>query len=161
MALPLLQTVSSLVRVNWPFIRQGVARNMSSNAIIGALRTAGQAGRRSDLLRTIRYAREQKAYGERLQTTSPTAIPTRRDIPLAPHKIRREFSYLINIVGTDIDTGQTVTRQVTIATNSILSKAVASQMALDTIEDDEDRYGTEDATASVSNIMQAGVSGRF
>jgi len=80
---------------------------------------------------------------------------------LAPHKIRREFSYLIDIVGTDIDTGQTVTRQVTIASNSILSKAVAEQMALDTIEDDEDRYGTEDATASVSNIMQAGASGRF
>lgn len=161
MALPLLQTVSSLVRINWPFIRQGVARNMSSNAIIGALRTAGQAGRRSDLLRTIKYAREQKRYGETLQTKRPTDIPDRRDIPLAPHKIRREFSYLVNITGTDVATGQPVKRQITIATNSILSPAVASQMALDTIEDDEDRYGTEDATAFVSNIMQAGPSGRF
>jgi len=161
MALPLLSTVSALVRFAFAFVRQGVARGLSANSIIGALRVTGKAGRRTDLLKTIRYARELKNYGETVRGMPQDRLPDPRDIPLAPHKIRRQFSYQVELSGVDADTRKPVSRYVTVTSDTLIAPKVAAQWAAENADSELDRYAMEEITASVSNIMQRGPSGLF
>lgn len=159
MGVTLLSTVSRLIRTNFAFIRQGVARGLYGNSIIGALRASGQAGRRSDLLRVIGRAREIHRFNEALKQADPRQLPNLDKIPEAPHKIRRRFSYLVEVAGRDLQTGESVLRNVTVASNELMRPQRVAELAEDNVISERDRYALDVERVQTVGLMKAGPAG--
>lgn len=143
MVVSLLSTFSSLVRQGWSFIRQGVRRGLSGNAIIGALRAGGLGGRNEQLRTAIRYARELLQNEQFIRSLDPRTVLDERILKESATTLRRRFSYLAEVEGKNLQTGQRIIQRITVSSDDALTRAEIEQAAEDIVMGDEDRYSME------------------
>lgn len=126
--------LSRAARRALPFIEAAVARGVSSTALQSDLAAAGMGVRRQDLLQAMRVTRGQDATANRLQNIRRNLLPDPRRIPLAQTDIRRNFSFTVRVDGTDPFTGERISKDITISSDTVLSRDDIAELVEDSID---------------------------
>lgn len=143
-------------------IRSGVNKGKSGRQIQQELRAEGfsrDEGRgfsNASFWRAHRKARAFKGRGSALQHSRLNFVPKKESIPTSPFVGFRNYQYIIEVKGTNID-GEPVTHFITVASNRPISRAAAFKDARASIEADAERYGIdldEELTFRVMEIMR-------
>ena len=151
MVAPFLLGLSPRARRASPIIRRGVREGVSSRALTGILQRAGLGIRRQTLLDIMRLVEGEAAIGPVLSALGLNRRPNPLRLPPALTKIRRAFSFTVRALGTDVDTGASIEKFVTVTSDTLLTRGEIEALASQAIETDTDRY-----KLVVSNILLTG-----
>lgn len=159
MPLPLLQTLPARARQAYPIIQGGVRRGLSANSIQGLLQSQGLGIRRQSLLDIIRAERGVAATTAPLRAMRRSFTPDPRRLPDALTKLRRAFSFSVEIRGFDLANGEDVTRYVSVSLDDPLSREAMEAMGLEFIDEDFQRYGIAVTSVLLHRGVKAGAEG--
>jgi hypothetical protein len=152
----LIATLTKGARSALPFITEAVERGLSTAAVGRALESAGFTVRRQQMLDIVRALKDK-------ELTRPYIQSVRDDLSINPAKLARpltktlrRFSFLVKLTGLDADTGLSRAHNLTISSDSLMTKAAIKTLALSYIPDLESGelgsghlLGLEDAQAFV------------
>ena len=150
---PLLTTLPGRARQAFPIIQRGVREGLSANSILTVLRSQNLGIRRQTLLDIVRSERGVIAAGSRLRSLNRNFFPDPRRLPDALTKIRRAFSFTVELRGFDLGTGESIDQSVNVSLDNVLTRNEIENRALNFIDADTERYGI----AVTDVILQRGV----
>lgn len=159
MPLPFISTLGLAARAAYPIIKRGVREGLSSRALQTALRASGLGLRRQTLLDIMRAERGVERAASQLRFLSPTFRPNPARLPTAITKIRRQYSFTVEVRGTLMSTGETIVQNITIATDKLLRRQEMEAMATQVVEDNSDRYGVDIQQSVLVSGRRAGAAG--
>lgn len=159
MPLPLLYTLSQAARAAFPVIQRAVREGLSSRRLEEALRAAGQGVRRSDLLAAMRIVRGATEGMPRLANIRRDSRPDPARLPEAITKTRREYTFIVEVRGYDVRSGEPVSRHVTVSSSHLPTRGEIEDEALDMAGEGGDRYGIEAESAVLVSGFRAGSQG--
>jgi len=159
MAIPFLLTLTKTARFAYPLIQKGVRAGLASRSIAGTLSKAGLGIRRSTLLSIMRKERSLVQHGLNMRFLPLKRFPNPLKLPTALTKLRRAYSYTIELRGRLIDTQELITRQVTVASSKLLTRQQAEKIAGSYLMDTPEAYGMELDKAQLINVVKAGEQG--
>jgi hypothetical protein len=161
MAGPFLETLSKSARAFMTVARAGAAQGLSFTRTVAAYRDAGnRIG--NDIARNIFRA----VVAHETQARSVQDLPRNRRIPVsilpqALTKIRRGLSFTVEVRGFLPETGEAVTRHITISADDTMTPSHIESLAEETVLDGKDRYGLEVQEVNIIRGERAGRLGRF
>ena len=159
MAVPFLLRLSSRARRASPMIRRGVREGVSSRQLTSILQKAGLGIRRQTLLDLMRLYGEEAAIGPVLSALGIGRRPNPFRLPPALTKIRRAYSFTVRIHETELDTGITSDRFVTVTTDTLLTRGEIEALADQAIEVDHNRYPLVYTDTLLVGGLRAGPAG--
>lgn len=159
MALSYLQTLTGRARFAYPIIQRGVRAGLSSRSISDSLREAGLGIRRATLLDIMRRERDIVSHGLRMKFLPLDRAPNPDRLPEALTRLRREFSYTVELRGRVIDTQELITRQVTVASSKLLTRREAEVIAAGFLLNTPEAYGMELDRAQLTGVLKSGELG--
>lgn len=137
------------------YIKKGLDLGKTTSEIIESLNVAGQLIRPDLATKVIEYLGTtilpDVKYIKQLQNF---AQPNITRIPIAATKLLRNFSYSLTAQGINKATGEIVSQNISISTNTLLSKQQAMDMAADLAIGETKSGGLESAAVSVNGITQ-------
>lgn len=162
MAAPLIAGLTRAARIAMPFIERGVREGLSSRAIESAIRAGGlSVPRRQVLLDVMRGLKGIEDSGKSLKFLRQGARPDPSRMPEALTRIRRQFSYTVEVRGTHVSTGSPFVQHVTVTSDSLLTRAEMEEAAAEAVDSSKDRYGMEIESAVPIKAIKAGTAGVF
>lgn len=156
MALGILAGLSARARAAYPIIRGAVNRGLSSSEITKVLQDQGIGIRRQTLLDIIRDERGAVTAGARLRNLGSRRMPNPERLPKALTRLRRAYSFVVEVRGINSETGETMTRPVTVSTSRLMSRADIEAQAMEYVVTDSERYGMDALTAVLTEGRRAG-----
>lgn len=141
-----------------PFIRQGVARGLSSTRIQSALQASALGVRRIELLRAIRVVKGIEDTGPSLRSIPKSFAPDISRLPEPATRTLRALSFRVELRGFNITTGLNESRFVTLSLDNVLSVREMEDIALG-IAGNVDAYGT--VFEVESSIISSGTFNRI
>jgi hypothetical protein len=161
-ALPLIAGLTRAARIAYPFIERGVREGLSSRAIENAIRAGGlSAPRRSVLLEVIRGIKGVEASAGRIENVRRSFKPSPELHAPALTKIRRAYSYTLEVTGSSIGTGMPLTQHIQITSDTPLSALEREEAAAEALSAGESRYGIEVDKIKTTRALRAGSQGVF
>lgn len=157
----ILDTLSRTARTAFPIIQRGVREGLSANAIQDVLSGRGLGIRRQTLLDLVRLERGVQETINVLRFIHPGSRPNPDRLPEALTKIRRSFSFNVEVRARRLDTGEPFSQFVTVSTDRLLTRQQIEAQAIRAVERSPDRYGLEAEEALVSTGVRAGPLGTF
>lgn len=140
-------------------IQRGIRSGLSSRDISETLQAAGLGIRRSTLLDIMRREREIVAHGSNLRFLPLDRAPNPDRLPEALTRLRRQYSYTIELRGRVIDTQELITRTVTVASSKLITRRAAELLAADYVLDTPEAYGIEVDSTQLIGALKAGEAG--
>lgn len=160
MPIPFLSTLNALARQAYPLIKAGVAQGLSSRAIDVVLKSAfGKSIRRSTLLEVMRRESGVERIASQLKFLRLDRLPNPLRLPPAITRLRRQYSFLVEVTGHLIDTGEIIKQHITIATDTLRTRQELQNLAINTIEGEKERYGIDIIGAQLISGKRAGDMG--
>jgi hypothetical protein len=159
MALPLLLGLSKAARTAYPLIKGGVARGMTANAIGRSIKAAGLKIRRQTLLDVVRAEKGVERAGAALRFLGLNRLPNINRLPSAITRIRRRFSFTVQVTGRLLETGEQIIQNITVSTNTIFTRRETERIAQDAVSGEVQRYGLEVVSALLIGGLRAGEAG--
>lgn len=159
MALPYLLTLNARARFAYPIIQRGVRSGLSSRAIAESLQAADLGIRRATLLDIMRRERELVTHSQNLRFLPLDRAPNPDRLPEALTRLRRQYSYKIELSGQIIDTAELITRSVTVSTSKLLTRRAVEAIAVGYVIEDPTTYPIEVIKAQLVSVTKAGPSG--
>lgn len=117
------------LRASVPIIRSAVARGITARETTLLLRGEGFRVRARDVESLFRSFARERATGAILSRLRRSFRPNPLALPESVTKIRRQFSFLVRITGFDRILGQTATRHVSVATDTLLTRGEIEDIA--------------------------------
>ncbi len=159
MAIPLLVGLTSAARVAYPLIKAGVARGMGANAIGRSLKAAKLGIRRQVLLDIVRAETGIQRAGAALRFVGLNKLPNIARLPHALHKTRRQFSFVVRVAGRALDTGLEIVQNISVSTDTVLTRRELQRIAEQAIEDNQNQYGLIIDSSLLISGIRAGEAG--
>lgn len=161
MPAPFLATLTASARAAYPFIQRGVREGLSSRALERVIRAAGLAIRRQDLLTAMRLESGVQTQGSELRFLNQDHRPNPARLPIALTKIRRQYSFIVEVSGVNVSTGELTRRNVTVTSDSLLTRREIEAAAVDAVDSQGTRYGMRESSGTLTSGMQSGSFGTF
>ncbi len=158
---PLLSTLNARQRRAFPIIQGGVARGLTGNQIGRVLQLQGLGINNVVLQRIVRAEKGIAIAGARLRSMPRHLVPDPRRLPDALHKIRRAFSFTVEIRGFDLSTGEALEQSVTVTLDDVLTRGEIEELALGFIDAKMQHYGVAVTDVILERGVKAGVEGTF
>jgi hypothetical protein len=152
-------TASRSVRAAEPFIRSGARRDATFREIAGAIRAGGLRIGNERLLDALQRERTIVEHGRALRFLGRQQRPAVERLPESLTRLRREFSFAVDVEGTLIATGATRVQAVTVSTDAVLTRQEIEDEALVAVARGESRYGLQATSATIRFGMRAGRMG--
>lgn len=157
----LLDTLSRSARTAYPFIQRGVREGLSANSIQASLQAAGIGIRRQALLDVIRAESGAQLASSALRFAKPETFPNPARLGEALTKIRRQFSFTVEVRGTLGSTGEGFIQHVTVSTDRLLTRQAIEDAAQAMVEDEQERYGIDVGSVVLTGGLRSGSLGVF
>jgi len=156
MALPLISSLSKTGRKALPLIEAGVSQGLPSRTISQMIKeTFGKSIRRSTLLGVMRELGNIKTASETLKFMGKQSTPNPNRLPKALTTIRRKYSFVVKVQGYLTDTNESFTQRITIATDSLMTRAELEARAMAVIESSGEIYKMAVESALLERGVQA------
>jgi len=154
-----LETFTEIGRLAYPIVQRGVREQLTTTAIIDVLKAGGLSFRRTDMLRMVRLERGIEETSSRLRFVALDKRPDPSRLKEAAGRMRRQFSFVVEVEGRDMLTDSVLKRHVTISTDSLLTRAEIEAAAMETLEEDEYAEEFEAQKPMLVRGVKAGVFG--
>ena len=148
MALSFVSLLPKQLRNVWAPFRGWVKDGLSSRKITSLLKKQKAGVRRQTLLDAIRVVKQGFVGDREIRSFGRQPKPPISLIPKAETKLRHRFSYLLDV--KSIIDGESVTRKVTLSTDSLFSQNEAIELITDRLNSDFFKYGTVEEVSFVS-----------
>ncbi len=136
-------------------VRGAVARGVSDTAIGGILRRTGIDIPAGVADQVIAKERRRRAQGAALQFLARRRTPNPDRLPLSLTPIARRYAFLVRISGVDVDTGEDITKFVTISSDELMSREDIERRAEQFLEDDPEKYKIRNAQFQLFEGMKS------
>lgn len=144
----LIEGFTANTRLAVPYLQSLARTTRTQSSIFAELRSAGLKFRDSEARVVIR-AERAAMQGANVINALTRSTPIQPDLMTeAITPIRKNFSHVIKVTGTDLFTGAPVNQWVTVSTNNVLSRAEVFDAAQQAIE-----FGAGFTSATISNTM--------
>lgn len=160
MAKSYLDTLSSAARTAYPFIRRAVRESLSLAGTRDALRAEGLSLSASVLSQMFSKERRIRDYINTLNLVPPSQKPNPAALPEALTILSRKYSIEVQITGRLVGTGAPVTQNISIATDSLLSRRQIDAAVLEIARKTTTTYGLEYESHEIVGYMREGPAGR-
>lgn len=147
MPLRYLQSLSKAERMALPAMRRAVREGVSATEALAAFRRGGGRIRDARWYEGMRRVQRELAMGSQLKFLPLNVAPDPRRLPLAMTRILREYSFFVELHGTEIATGQRAIQTITVSLDAPRKRRVIEEMALKAWETQAKKYGMRDVTA--------------
>jgi hypothetical protein len=158
-AVGILASLPASARAAYPLIQRGVREGLSSNRILEGLVKAGLGIKRQTGLDIIRAERGVQLEGGALRNLRRTAVFNPERLPEAMTKLRRKFSFQVELRGVDLNTGENTVRLVTVSTDNAMTRNDIEAHAQAFADDDQNRYGIIIESVQLVHGLKAGAAG--
>lgn len=159
MPLPFISTLARSARLFLPIAEGGVRQGLSANRMIEAFRAGGGAIRRSTALEVIRRVRGVSEQSSQLRFLRRNLTPDPRRLPEALTALKRAFSFNVRLRGILADTGEEITRYVTVALDRPTSRATIEQTAFEFAQPEPEQYGVMVTEVLLVGGKKSGLAG--
>lgn len=160
MALPLTFSISAAARRALPIIERGVREGLSGTAINNIIREAYGTGiRRQTMFDIIREISGIERASQQLRFVNPTKRPNFNRLPTALTKIRRKYSFVVQITGELLSTGESIIQNITVSTDSLLTRGEIESQAEDVVLNNQPQYGIAVLGSLLVKGVRAGSAG--
>lgn len=137
------------------FIRSAASIGKGATETLAALREAGLGIRTQTFYEAFNYFLGPVDTGRKyISNVTLNAYPTIDRLPKSLTRTLRNFTYVTVVRGFDVNTGEVVEKNVTVSTNTLLTKQQAIDAAVGMVEGASERYGIEGAGAQVTDVFQ-------
>lgn len=154
MPVPLLTTLPASARIAYPIIQAGARRGLSSRAIERIVRQSGLSiSRGRSILPIMRETLAIERAGANIRFVPKSLTINTARLPLALTNIRRNFSFVVRVVGRDA-LGNLIDRHVTVSTDRSIVTPGEIEEAADNLVSQE---GQSDTLMEVTSTLQFGV----
>ena len=154
MPLPLLSTLPASARIAYPIIQAGARRGLSSRAIERIVRQSGLTiSRGRSILPIMRQTLAIERAGANIRFVPKSLTINTSRLPLALTNIRRNFSFVVRVVGRDA-LGNLIDRHLTVSTDRSLITPGEIEEAADRMVAEE---GQSDTLTEITSTLQFGV----
>lgn len=127
--MPLIDTLTKGGRAAFPFIQALANGDLSSSQIAKQVKEAGFSVRNQSIYDIVAALRDNQSSAQYLRSLSNHEIPNPAKFGTAVTELLRNYSYKVTVRGRNPDTGESQNRQITVSTNSPLSKDQVLAMA--------------------------------
>ena len=159
MPLPFIATLTRSARLFLPIAESGVVKGLSANRMINAFRAGGGQIRRTTALELIRRVKGVEAQSVQLRFLRRERMPDPRRLPEALTTLKRAFSFNVRIRGFLADTGEAITRFVTVALDNPLSRGMIEQLGFEFSQPEPEQYGVVVTEVMLVGGKKAGLPG--
>lgn len=159
MALSWLSSWTASARAAYGGIIRGVREGLSARAIGSSLRAGGMSFSNDFLFSAVREVRKLSNAGSLVAALGDNQRPDPAKLPFALTETRRRYSFLVEVEGTNSQTGAVTRQHVTVSTDRLLTRGEMEAAAIDAVESAPDRYGLEDVEATALFGMRASPGG--
>lgn len=159
MAAPFLAGLSARARRAYPIVRRAVREGLSANQTQLLLQRNDMGFRRRVLLDMFRFEKGIQLKNVPLRTLGRSRFPDPSRLGEAITKIRRAFSFQLEVSGASIQTGETLTRFVTVTTDRLMTRAELEDMAGRTVAGDTSAYELDLQAVQLVGGLRAGEAG--
>jgi hypothetical protein len=137
------------------FVVEKLNEGLSGSAILRGLQEIGEGIRRQNFFQGLSYlAKEAVEPRKYISALTLNAYPTITRLPQSLSKQLRNFSYRTVVSGFDVMTGELKTLNISVSSNTLLTKQQALDIAGAMAEQQGGRYGLESAAGTVTDIFQ-------
>ena len=161
MAISFLHNLSKTARAAYPIIQRGVREGLSANRLAEVLKSQGLGLRRESLLDIVRAERGVVESSDRLRFLNQNARPNPAHLKEALTKTRRNYTFTVELRGTNKLTGASMIQHVTVATDRLLTRSEIESAGERLGQRGSDRYGIDIDTAILTRGTKAGAEGTF
>ena len=138
-----------------PYIIKGVANGLGLEEITTAIETGGLSIAHAKIGQVFNYLNTViRPADEYIKFLQQFNYPNLARIPLSVTKLLRNFSYQGEMQGIDVSTGEIVTRNISISTNTLLTKQQAGDIMGQYATADTKSGGLGSAAIKVTSIRQ-------
>lgn len=159
MALSWLSSWTAGARAAYGGIIRGVREGLSARAIGSALRAGGMSFSNNFLFSAVREVRNLSNAGALVAALGDNERPNPSRLPFALTETRRKYSFLVEVEGTNAQTGALTRQHVTVSTDRLLTRSEMEDAAIEAVESNPDRYGLEEVEATALFGMRASPGG--
>ena len=159
MPVPFLSTLSLSARRFYPIIQRAVREGLSANAIQTLLSDIRPGLRRTVILQIVRRERGIIQAGARLRNLRRDRMPDPRRLPEALTKLRRAFSFTVELRGVDTATQAPIERFVTVSLDNLRTRERIEEIAEGFLSTEEERYKFDVELVLLQTGIKAGVLG--
>lgn len=155
----LVESLARSARMALPAIARGVREGFSIARIGEAVRGGGIRIANDSLRALVAAEREIWRAGNALKFLNLSSRPNPRNLPQALTSLRRQYSFTVEVQGTLIQTGKAITQNVTVTTDSLLTRRQIQDLAVSAVESSRARYGISVDRAMLVRGVKAGSLG--
>lgn len=159
MAVPFLAGLSPRARRAYPIVQRAVREGLSANQTQLLLQRNDMGFRRRVLLDMFRFEQGIRRKNVPLRTLGRNRFPDPTRLGEAITKIRRAFSFQLEVSGVSIQTGETLSRFVTITTDRLMTRAELEDLAGRTVAGDTQAYELDLQAVQLTGGLRAGALG--
>ena len=94
--------------------------------------------------------------GRALRNVALDRLPNVNRLPKAITRLRRRYSFTVQVIGRMLETGEQILQNITVATDAPRTRRELERLAEDAIERSQDRYGFEIVSSMLVGGKQAG-----
>lgn len=121
---------------------------------------AGEGGiRRQALTDLMRFERGITTAGKNLRSLNLNRAPDPRRLPDALTKIRRAFSFVVEVRGFDLGTGENILQDIGVSLDNVLTRGEIESRAVNFIDAAEQHYGIAITDVIIQTGVKAGEQG--
>ena len=154
-----LDSLSKAARTAYPFIRRAVGESLSLAGTRDSLKAEGLSLSASVLSQMFSRERKIRNYIATLNVLPSSQKPNPSALPEALTTLSRKYSIEIKLTGRLVGTGAPVDQNVSIATDSLLSRRQINEVVQTIARRSSTTYGLEYESHEIVGYMRAGPAG--
>jgi len=143
MAISFLAALNKTARVAYPIVKRGVREGLSGREIAAVLKRTNLGIRTQTLFEIIRREKNILSKGAQLKFLGRNAMPNPARLPEALTVIRRRYAFILKVTGTIAQTGESLIRNITVSTDSLMTRGQLEDIGHMIMEDDAGAYPFE------------------
>lgn len=133
-----------------------MARGLSGNVILNALRASGSGARRRDVQSIVRTIKGQQRSGVAVRNTrlDRRSDPSRMAVSEFG-RMRKEFTYKVELLGTDAD-GNEIKRGIMVTTDNLHTRGEIERRARLLLRNEKADYGIDVESMQIVSAVRKG-----
>ena len=131
----ILKGISSAGAAVSKWLTSGIKQGLSGNSILRALQAEGLGYRRTTFLSDLRILQSAETSWSTLRYVRRDATPSISHYLETKSPLTTNFQTVMQVKGYDVETGESVTRDITIGRDTLVTREQLEEDALDTMEE--------------------------
>lgn len=158
MAASFLSTLSRAARTAYPLLVRAAREGFSTSVTASIMEALGFRMERQTITRILRHERDVAVRGAALRFLPRGSAPDPARIPTALGRLRREFSFTMEVRGFLHETRESIRQRITISSSELLRREEMERLAIEAVASGPERYKMDVESVVPIQALRAGLA---